>query len=838
MTRHGSRYAGLAAVLAVLLLMPATAGGQGARVHVGENVRAGTDADPLRGRDAPAVAVNPADPRHIVLIDEDFIAGQCDYHVTFDGGRTWTDGHLQAPPDFANPPCRTFDSGGYAHFNQSVAFGTGQNVYVTFASHRGPQQRPESRIIQGEGDSILVARSTDGGRTFSPAVVAIQGSPESQPYYIRPGLGVEPRPDGDRIYISAWGVIVTSGGAGGGGGDRRLVTTVSHDGGLTWAPPVDAQAPGEAVREPTEPVVGSDGAVYVGWRNRDPAPAPNHIIVAKSVDQGATWARSQAGEVTGPGISNNGGFPRLAIDKRTNALYLVYQGLNFGDLDIIFQRSTDGGQTWSPPTRVNDDARGNGAAQVAPHISVAPNGRIDLVWFDRRGGYTFTGLDPDSRGQGDIYYTSSSDGGLTFSANRRVTDRALNLDVGLNARVGSYIWYGPELAPIGDDRVLIVWPDGRLGSVDTETQDIFMATVDLAAAGPAAVEHLARPSPVNFSVLLSQLAYPGGSERVGRNDPSKLVIVNEDDVPAALIGASLARAVFGPLLLSPKGGLTKELREEVDRVGPAGVYLIGDEERLSAKVENDVKAAGVGNVVRLTGPTPAETARAAADVFDLRTAEAKAKGEVAAINTAVVVNPESDDASAGVALAAALRAPVLFSGRDAVPTATTDAIQALKAKATLVVGGTGSVGDSVLAQLPAAKRLGGGDAAATNAAVAREWKDRNLAVNQVYVSDLSRPMDQAVVAAAVSRIGALPLATPGASPDQAEPILAALQLTPTVDRIFVARSRSASGANPLLIGASIVLAVAGIVLLLLALDRRRKAAVPEPTAPDAAPVAR
>jgi putative cell wall-binding protein len=830
----------VAALLASLLLPVTAAGGQatGSTVRVGENIRVGTDADPLRGRDAPAVAVNPADPRHIVLIDEDFIAGQCDYHVSFDGGRTWTDGHLQAPPDFANPPCRTFDSGGYAHFNQSVAFGTGQNVYVTFASHRGPQQRPESRIIQGEGDSILVARSTDGGRTFSQAVVAIQGSPESQPYYIRPGLGVEPRPEGDRLYISAWGVLLTSGGAGGGGGDRRLVTTVSHDGGVTWAPPVDAQGPGEAVREPTRPVVGSDGAVYVGWRNRDAAPAPNHIVVAKSVDQGATWTRSQAGEVTGPGISNNGGFPRLAINRRSNALYLVYQGLNWGDLDIVFQRSTDGGQTWSAPLRVNDDAQGNGAIQLAPHISVAPDGRIDVVWFDRRGGYTFTGLDPASRGAGDIYWASSSDGGQKFSTNRRVNDRALNLDVGLNARVGSYIWYGPELAPLGDDRVVVVWGDPRLGSVDTETQDIFMATVDLAATGPAPVERLPRPNPVNFSILLSQLAYPGGSERVGRNEPSKLVIVNEDDATGALVGASLARAVFGPLLLSPGGGLTTALRDEVDRVGPAGAYLIGDESRLSAKVVSDLEAVGVRDVVRLTGATPADMARAAAEVFDVRTAEARTAGEVAAIDTAVVVNPDSEDARTGVALAAALRAPVLFTGRDTVPAATTEVITSLKARATLVVGGPDSVAQAVLSRLPSAKRLGGADAAATNAAVAREWRDRNLAVNQVYVADLSRPMDLAVVAAAVGRIGALPLATPGAGVEDAQRIVADLGLAEMVDRVFVAQSRSAGGVNVVVIVVSAVLAVAGIVLLLAALRRRRREGPPVPTTHDPAAVAR
>ncbi len=206
--------------------------------------------------------------------------------------------------------------------------------------------------------------------------------------------------------------------------------------------------------------------MYVGWRNRDPAPATNTISVGKSTDQGVTWTQSRAGEVTGTGISYNGGFPRLAIDRQSNTLYVVYQGLNDGDIDIFFQRSTDGAATWSPPKRLNDDRPGpTKAPQLAPHLSVAPDGRVDVVWFDGRGAYRINGQDPVSRGYGDIYLASSTDRGQTFSANRRITDRSLNNDTGLNAEVGSYIWYGPELAAIGNDELLVLWADPRNGSI-------------------------------------------------------------------------------------------------------------------------------------------------------------------------------------------------------------------------------------------------------------------------------------------------------------------------------------------------------------------------------------
>ena len=125
---------------ALAAAMPNAGGAQttSQAMRVGESRRFGESTDPVRGRDAPAMAVNPSDPRHIVLVDQDMLIGQCDFHTTFDGGRTWTDGHLTAPPGFTTPPCPTFDTGGYTHANQSVAFGSGLNVYTTFSSQLVP----------------------------------------------------------------------------------------------------------------------------------------------------------------------------------------------------------------------------------------------------------------------------------------------------------------------------------------------------------------------------------------------------------------------------------------------------------------------------------------------------------------------------------------------------------------------------------------------------------------------------------------------------------------------------------------------------------------------------
>jgi hypothetical protein len=82
-------------------------------------------------------------------------------------------------------------------------------------------------------------------------------------------------------------------------------------------------------------------------------------------------------------------------------------------MDVMFIRSTDGGQTWSAPKRVNDDAPGTRAYQWFGTMSVAPSGRIDAVWNDTRGSADST--------VSALHYSYSADGGTTWSPNVQVT---------------------------------------------------------------------------------------------------------------------------------------------------------------------------------------------------------------------------------------------------------------------------------------------------------------------------------------------------------------------------------------------------------------------------------
>jgi len=74
-------------------------------------------------------------------------------------------------------------------------------------------------------------------------------------------------------------------------------------------------------------------------------------------------------------------------------------------MDVHFVRSTDGGDTWSDPVRIHSDDRD--AWQWFGTMSVAPNGRIDVVWVES--------VDNLYANMGELTYTFSRDGGYTWS---------------------------------------------------------------------------------------------------------------------------------------------------------------------------------------------------------------------------------------------------------------------------------------------------------------------------------------------------------------------------------------------------------------------------------------
>jgi hypothetical protein len=167
------------------------------------------------------------------------------------------------------------------------------------------------------------------------------------------------------------------------------------------------------------PVVRSDGAVVVAWCAYDA------IRCDISTDEGATWGADRTMAHLAPGPDYISGdirvfsYPALAADisggQYDGNLYCSFSNYAAdGQLDLYFTVSLDGGETWSPRMRLNDDPLGNMVDQFHPWTSVNADGVITVAWYDRR-------LDPANLNF-DLYIAHSFDGGVSWTPNQRVSN--------------------------------------------------------------------------------------------------------------------------------------------------------------------------------------------------------------------------------------------------------------------------------------------------------------------------------------------------------------------------------------------------------------------------------
>jgi hypothetical protein len=100
-------------------------------------------------------------------------------------------------------------------------------------------------------------------------------------------------------------------------------------------------------------------------------------------------------------------------DGNIYMLCSVEPTFNSDPCDVMFVRSEDGGLTWSQAVRVNDDIS-NTAYQWFGTMSVAPDGRIDVIWLDTRNGLGTVAS--------ALYYSYSLDQGVTWETNQKLSD--------------------------------------------------------------------------------------------------------------------------------------------------------------------------------------------------------------------------------------------------------------------------------------------------------------------------------------------------------------------------------------------------------------------------------
>jgi hypothetical protein len=340
----------------------------------------------------PAVTVNAANPQQVVAVFQD------NAHAAYspDAGHTWQTAQDVAPKNYrvSGDVSTTFDNQGHA-FICYIAFDKlgSFNYWARGATRNG----------------IFVRRSLDGGKTWEADHISVAEQPtasgipfEDKPYIIADNT--KGRFAGN-LYIgwTRWRLT-----------DSQMVLSRSTDDGKTWSQPVEIDAhPGlprddNGAAEGFDGVVGPDGTLYATWSQGD------EIMLATSRNGGKSFSHARAILHTAPimfavdALERANGFPQIAIDPKSQRLYITWSDYRNGDLDVFISTSDDGGKRWSAATRVNNDPVHNGAEQFFQWLAVDPtDGSVNVLFYDRRG-------DPQGRKQ-IVVLARSTDAGHNFT---------------------------------------------------------------------------------------------------------------------------------------------------------------------------------------------------------------------------------------------------------------------------------------------------------------------------------------------------------------------------------------------------------------------------------------
>lgn len=196
--------------------------------------------------------------------------------------------------------------------------------------------------------------------------------------------------------------------------------------------------------------------VYAAW-SRFPTASQRNIAVARSTDNGATFGAAvnaaadflMMDEVLGNDRVNNS--PSLAVDTSSGPfsgnVYLTYSNNNNLDgADVVFQRSTNQGVTFSAPLRLNSRPAMD-RAQWFPWVTVDTTGRVYVFYYDQ-------GIATD----GDLMETSvtfSDDAGTTWSRPAPLTDRPFHAGYGNDTGQPNLGDYNQAVARSGE--LFAVW---------------------------------------------------------------------------------------------------------------------------------------------------------------------------------------------------------------------------------------------------------------------------------------------------------------------------------------------------------------------------------------------
>lgn len=409
-------------------------------------------------QDETTIGVNP--------INNDLYAGGANDYSAPDGrarcGAYFSTNSAQSWAGFLLPLQPTYTDGG----DPAVAFDHQGNLYYACMNF--------TRLANGSGNTsaMYVFKSTNSGMTYGVPTLVVSGA---GPGDFQDKEYIATDPFNGKVYMSWTRFTATA----------DILFSGSNNGGATFASPAPTviSDPANNSNQGSVPAAGAvANQVYVAWENFN----INRILIDKSNNGGITF-NALGGDITVanitplpatlPGEFGNfrvNSFPTMDVCRNESNpfnghVYIAWADNRNGDGDILFVKSVNGGATWSAPLRVNDDALGNGKDQFFPWLSVDENCKVNIAFYDRR--------DDAANRKFHVYFTHSTDDGVTFVPNARVTTAPSTNAQFQGQFIGDYIGLTSTTAATSAfhhqvRRAVPMWMDTRNGN-----QDVFAATL-------------------------------------------------------------------------------------------------------------------------------------------------------------------------------------------------------------------------------------------------------------------------------------------------------------------------------------------------------------------------
>jgi hypothetical protein len=176
-----------------------------------------------------------------------------------------------------------------------------------------------------------------------------------------------------------------------------------------------------------EPAVAAadDGSVFVAWVEHGKGGAADVWLSHFDAEAKPLGAPVRVNAKPGEATAWHGDPPAVVVAPE-NTIFVTWtagvKGVKHAST-LYLSASRDGGRSFVPPVKVNDDTKP--AAHGMHSLAVSPDGRIYVAWLDERN---VAPPPPAKPGAGhvhkeanrEVFFAASTDGGRTFNANQRL----------------------------------------------------------------------------------------------------------------------------------------------------------------------------------------------------------------------------------------------------------------------------------------------------------------------------------------------------------------------------------------------------------------------------------